>query len=238
MINNMPRLLFAMMTTAPDRPWCLDLFCGAGGAAMGYKLAGFNVLGVDIKPQPRYPGWFVQANALDFARQYGHLFDLIHASPVCKKYSRTTTQWRGCGYKYPDQITETRAVLHAIGKPYIIENVPDAASELWNPVELCGSMFDLYTTRHRLFETSPRVTVDHQCNHRFPQCKMGRKPKRYQEYIQIMGNFSDVDYGRIAMETPWMCQQDMNQAIPPAYTRYIGEQMMRVVMRKREEHIA
>lgn len=193
---------------------------------MGYKLAGFNVLGVDIVPQPHYPSWFVQACALDFARQYGHLFDLIHASPVCKRYSRTTQQWRRNGYNYPDQIAETRAILHAIGKPYVIENVPDARGELWNPIELCGSMFDLYTTRHRLFETSPRIEVDRVCDHRFPQCKMGRKPKRYGEYIQIMGHFSDVEYGQIAMETPWMGQCDMNQAIPPAYTQYIGERFL------------
>lgn len=231
MLSSIPRLLYAIMTTDPDAPWCLDLFCGAGGAGMGYKLAGFNVLGVDIKPQPRYPGWFAQGDALEFAREYGHLFDLIHASPVCKKYSESTLQFRLKGYKYPDQIAETRAVLQSTGKPYVIENIKGAAHLLINPMMLCGTMFPgLYVTRHRYFECYPEISFSPSgCRHTLPTCKMGRKPKRYQEYIQVVGNFSDVPYARIAMGIPWMVQGELNQSFPPAFTKYVGEKMKGII---------
>lgn len=198
---------------------------------MGYKLAGFNVLGVDIKPQPRYPGWFVWADALEFAREYGHLFDLIHASPPCQNYSVASIPAKRQGKTYPDLIAPVRDLLLTTGKPYVIENVPLAPLE--NPLMLCGTMFNLMVIRHRLFETSPPIWfAPAPCRHWTKTIKQGRRPKRGEEFHCVTGHFSDIDYARSSMGVPWMGpQKELAESIPPAYTRYIGEQMMRVVVR-------
>jgi len=139
------------------RPRLLDLFCGGGGASMGYWLAGFEVVGVDTAKRGRYPFAHFQADALEFVRMYGRDFDAIHASPPCQAYSRLAA--RHPEREYPDLIEPTREALQATGKPYVIENVPEAP--LIEPVVLCGSSFFLGTNdeqyqlrRHRAFETN------------------------------------------------------------------------------------
>jgi len=196
------------------KPRVLDLFCKAGGAGYGYHLAGFDVVGVDIEPQPRYPFEFVQADALRFPLDG---FDLIHASPVCKGYSATAVL---NDIEHPRQVGAVRERLAASGVPYVIENVEGAP--LRDPVVLCGAMFPcLRTYRHRLFEASFPIPQPPEPEHRWPLAKMGRPP-RVGEWIQVVGHFSDVAAAREAMEIPWMTRDELAQAIPPAYTRYVG----------------
>lgn len=209
------------------RPLLLDLFCGAGGAAMGYYLAGFNVIGCDINPQPHYPFLFVQMDAFEFIERYWYMAKVVHASPPCQRYSSSTNQWRKMGYAYPDLISKTRDAVLCYNKPYVIENIVGAQEELYNPIMLCGTRFGLYTTRHRLFESNllihPPAPI---CKHVLPQVKMGRKPKRFEEYIQLVGNFIDVEYGRMASGIHWMIGKELSESIPPAYTQYIGAQIL------------
>jgi DNA (cytosine-5)-methyltransferase 1 len=198
----------------------LDLFCGAGGAAMGLHRAGYDVIGVDIRPQPRFPFRFVQADALrpPFDLQ---AFDLLWASPPCQAY---TTAQRIQNNEHPELIEPIRAAFIASGKPYVIENVTDAP--LRRPIELCGPMFGLKTYRHRRFETSfPVKQPWHQAHELVAtQTKMGRKPKNG-EFIQVIGNFSDVKAAREAMGIGWMTRNELSEAIPPAYSEYIARSL-------------
>lgn len=223
------------------RPRLLDLFCGAGGAGMGYHRAGFDVVGVDIKPQPHYPFPFILGDALDVMNRmflgekflasdgkwYGiDDFDGIHASPPCQAYSMAGQQWRSAGKKYPDLVEATRSSLIASGKPYIIENVPGAP--LINPVLLNGAMFDKTLNRRRLFECSFDVPFRLIPKDRPSRFRMGR-PVKEGDQITPVGHFSNIPYARKVMETPWMTGQEMTQAIPPAYTEFIGKELMKVL---------
>lgn len=235
MLDNIPRLLFALMTTSPDAPWCLDLYSGAGGAGMGYKLAGFNVLGVDIVNQPRYPGWFVQADALEFAREFGRYFDLIHASPPCQ-FASIGSKFKGTADRHENLIPATRAALLATARPYVIENVSGAAEWLRNPISLWGDLFGLRVERVRLFECVPAIeqpllalvppvpfagTASHGSYSTFANGA---------SHITVAGNNFRPEDGAIAMGINWMASRaELKEAIPPAYARYIGEQMMRVI---------
>jgi DNA (cytosine-5)-methyltransferase 1 len=197
-----------------SRPAVLDLFCGAGGAGMGYWLAGFDVVGVDIEPQKRYPFRFIQADALTFPLPG---FDLIHASPVCKSYSATAVLNDA---SHPRQVEAVRERLAGSGVQYVIENVPGAP--LRSPVMLCGAMFpELRVYRHRLFEAPFPIRVPPEPEHRWPLAKMGR-PVRPDEFMQPVGHFSDVAAARAAMGIPWMVRDELAQAIPPAYTFHVG----------------
>ncbi len=206
------------------RPRLLDLFCGAGGAARGYRQAGFYVVGIDIKPQPRYAGdEFYQADALEYVAAHGIEFDVIHASPPCQRYSNLTPP----AYRanHPDLIGATRKMLRATGKPFVIENVQNARVLLENPVMLCGSMFGLKVWRHRYFELWPRPFIlTYSCNHSFvPVCVSG-SPRRGGDRTE-----PSTQARREAMETPWMNRLEMDEAIPPAYTHYIGAQLLRAL---------
>ncbi len=206
------------------RPRLLDAYCGAGGAAMGYHLAGFDVVGVDIHPQPRYPFEFHQGDALSFIAQHGHRFDAIHASPPCPAYSKLTYS-AGTRDQHPDLVPATRAALQATGKPYAIENVPGAP--LLNYVVLCGTMFGLQVLRHRLFECYPAIHfAPASCCHQKPVVKNGRRPDLSVQFHSIYGHFSGVPEARIAMGIEWMTQRELAQAIPPEYTKWIGQQLM------------
>lgn len=120
---------------------------------MGYHRAGFDVVGVDDKPQPRYPFEFEKADAPTFLLEKGRDFDVIHASPPCQAYSHVTPRsHRG---KHPDLIGAIRDILHTVGKPYVIENVSCARHLLENPIKLCDTMFGLRCYRHRYFEIHP-----------------------------------------------------------------------------------
>lgn len=201
----------------------LDLFCGAGGAAMGYHRAGFDdIVGVDHKHQRRYPFKFVQADALEYLEQHGHEFDVIHASPPCQAFSSTSSLWSN---KHPELIDPMRALIKAFDIPYVIENVVGAPLD--NPLMLCGTMFGLYVIRHRLFEIKPPIYfAPFTCNHHLPVVRCGKRPKRWKEFASVVGHHSDVEYSGMAMGIDWMTQGELSQAIPPAYTEWIGRQII------------
>ena len=205
------------------RPRLLDLFCCQGGAAMGYSRAGFDVVGVDIVAQPRYPFEFHQGDALEYLAAHGHEFDAIHASPPCQAYSATKSH-PNVG-AHPDLVGPTRDLLRVSGKPYAIENVPGAP--LLNYVTLCGTMFGLRVIRHRLFECSPALLfAPFSCRHHLPVVKWGKSPNPDNEFHSVVGHLSNVPYARAAMGIDWMAQDGLAQAIPPAYTEFIGRHLL------------
>lgn len=196
----------------------LDLFCGAGGAAMGYYQAGFNeIVGVDNKPQPNYPFTFIQADALNPPL---HLegFDLIHASPPCQAFTVARVIHKR---NHPDLIDPSRAMLDSWHTPWVMENVPN--SPLRRDLVLCGSMFGLIgqhgrLRRHRLFELSwpgPVLTPPHQ---------------HHGKTVSVFGHgghiYHGVDDWREVMGIDWMTRDELSEAIPPAYTKFIGEQFL------------
>lgn len=203
------------------RPRLLDLFCGAGGCAVGYHRAGFDVVGIDIAPQKHYPFEFHQADALEYLTTYGHEFDVIHASPPCQRYSVETPRERK--NDHPDLIAATRAVLSQSGKPYIIENVAGARALLHNPTMLCGSMFGLRVWRHRYFEICPEfIFLLPSCqHHEIPVLVTGTT--RRKGYARVD---PPIALRRIAMKIDWMVISELDEAIPPAYTEYIGTQLL------------
>jgi DNA (cytosine-5)-methyltransferase 1 len=210
------------------RPLLLDLFCGAGGAAMGYWRAGFDVIGVDITPQPRYPFKFVQADAMTYPLDG---FDAYHASPVCKGYS-VANNIHG-RTDHPDQIAATRDHLAATGRPYVIENVPGAP--LQNYFTLCGLSFGLNVKRHRLFESNVFMMVPPCGDHRgdwllvFGHTVLTRghvTGKAKGGGNTIRRQHVGTDRGREAMGIDWMTRDELSQAIPPAYTEYVGRQLL------------
>jgi DNA (cytosine-5)-methyltransferase 1 len=211
----------------------LDVFSGAGGAGKGYADAGFEVVGVDIAPQPRYPMTFIQADAITILERLaeGRIievngrgydandFDAIHASPPCQAF---TNAQKIMGNEHPDLVEPSRELLDRIGLPYVIENVPGAP--LNNPVELCGAMFNLGTYRHRLFETNWDLTPPPHPPHTKRTTKMGRAPVEG-EMMHVVGNFSGVAKARKAMGIDWMNRDELREAIPPLYSQYIGWQL-------------
>ncbi|MFD6153556.1 class I SAM-dependent methyltransferase [Streptomyces sp. NPDC060243] len=198
----------------------LDLFCCQGGASAGYASAGCEVTGVDLTPQPRYPFGFVQADALAFVREHGSDFDFIHASPPCQRY---TLAQRIQNRTHPDLIAPVRAVLEATGRPWVIENVEEAALELRDPVTLCAAAFGMRTYRHRLFETGGGFTFTppRHPEHLAPLTKMGR-PRAAGHFAHYVGNFSGVQDARDDMGVGWMNRDGIRECIPPAYTRHIA----------------
>ena len=212
----------------------LDLFCGGGGAGVGYSRAGYSVTGVDIKLQSKYPFDFILGDALKVALEIGREYDLIHASPVCKGYTRLRALHPD--KEYPDQIAEMRNVLDEIGKPYVIENVPGAP--LKNYVMLCGSMFGLRVYRHRLFECNPQILFSPMvCNHWAIASgnRAMRKNKRLTpnlndfDIITVAGHDFILEDARIAMGIDWMGQKEISQAVPPVYTEWIGLQILKLL---------
>lgn len=209
------------------RPRLLDLFSGAGGCTKGYQEAGFYVVGVDLRPMPNYCGdEFVQADALEFLRLViedglclGVPLDAIHASPPCQHHA-PVTRWRGSADDHPELIAPTRELLEETGLPWVIENVPGAplatSSDLFgnNGVRLCGTMFGLSVRRHRLFETSFPISAPAACNHHPEDASFDHGSKQPESVY------------REAMGVPWMTVAESRQAIPPAFTRFIGEQLL------------
>jgi DNA (cytosine-5)-methyltransferase 1 len=210
------------------KPRLLDLFCGAGGAGMGYHRAGFDVTGVDIRPQPRYPFTFIQGDAMTFPLDG---FDAIHASPPCQAYS-VANNIHGRG-DHPMLIEPIRQRLLDRGVPYVIENVPRAP--LLNPITICGLTLGLNVKRHRLFETSFPVMTYPCAGHDgdwllvFGQTvlerghEIGRTAKNGPI---IRRKHVGTDRGREAMGIDWMTRDELSEAIPPAYTEHIGGYLM------------
>lgn len=210
------------------RPLLLDLYCGAGGAAMGYYRAGFDVVGVDINPQPNYPFEFHQADALAFLMEYGGDFDARHASPPCQA-STALTKGTNRGREYPQLIPLTRALLASHHGPNIIENVQ--GSDLRRDVVLCGEMFGLRVIRHRYFEIS--VATVAQPAHKPHRGRVaGWRHGRYYDgpYVAVYGDGGgkgSVAEWQTAMGIDWTdVRVEIAEAIPPAYTQYIGEQLL------------
>jgi len=203
-----------------SRPLLLDLFCGAGGAAMGYYRAGFDVVGVDIKPQPHYPFPFVQGDALTI-QEHGSFLrdaDAIHASPPCQRWLGVP---KALGEDYPDLLTPTRTLLRATGRPYIIENVPGAPLDGFI---LCGSTFGLPVIRHRRFETNLDIgLVPSMCQ----QSSWARATGHAATYPFAHGAWRLAWKSHvIPLVWPWMTLEETHDAIPPAYTQFIGEQLL------------
>jgi DNA (cytosine-5)-methyltransferase 1 len=207
------------------KPRLLDLFCGAGGAAMGYHRAGFEVVGVDIKLQPHYPFEFHQADALTYILDG---FDAYHASPPCQANTvlfPNTLHRKDYGHK--DCIPETRTILEQIGKPYVIENVPNATMNTL--IVLCGTMFGLKVFRHRLFESNIMLLQPFHLKHDGVTAGKGRTPKNDNDYWTVTGHIGDLKGAGKAMGIDWMSMPELVQAIPPAYTEYIGKYLMNEV---------
>lgn len=211
--------------------WLLDLFCGAGGCSAGYQAAGFRVRGVDIFRQPRYVGeQFIQADALEYLRgliESGEIneFDAIHASPPCQKFSKTAAISKNKSWRkmHPDLIAATRDLLTQTGLPYVIENVE--GSPLLNPVTLCGTMFGLQVYRHRLFESN-LLLLSTPCSPHIYSTGSHRGFSRDTPFICVAGHNFSVKHARKAMNIDWMTQKELAQAIPPAYTQFVGKQVM------------
>lgn len=219
------------------RMMLLDLFCGAGGAAVGYHRAGFDVVGVDINPQPNYPFEFVMADAIEQFHELVHHFgpDAIHASPPCQAFVSLRKMWNA--KDHPNLLAPVRDLLIAAGRPYVIENVP--GSPIRASVMLCGSQFGLGTEdaelrRHRYFETNWTVGLVPPCSHGWLTRKTitvvghahGHLNDLRQRTIGVYcQDFSTEDRKR-AMGIDWMNGRELSQAVPPAYTEYIGERLM------------
>lgn len=227
------------------KPRLLDLFSGAGGAAMGYHRAGFEVIGVDIVDQPSYPFRFIQTNALNIRSidiynilniHFFDMFDVIHASPPCQNYCWNTARHRARGKTYPDLIESTRELLVASEKPYVIENVPTAP--LIYPTYLEGTMFGLNVLRRRGFETNWWLPKPPYRTREKPIMQPSKADPtvflKKSAYCQVAGNGADGWSCRLAdwqeaMGINWMTRGEITQAIPPAYTEYIGRYLMGVL---------
>lgn len=226
-----------------DRPLLVDVFCCAGGAGKGYHDAGFDVVGVDIEPQPNYPFDFIQADALGFLGQLtaGGDFEqvelanvaAIHASPPCQGY---TTMNNRHGSDSPLLIGYVRDLLAATGKPYVIENVLGAKREMRSPVQLTGAQFGKRIHRPRLFETNwmlmspPRAT-----RHRDTVAVYGKNDGR-RLWTRADGSdlmVASLEEARAEMGMPWATWDELREAIPPVYTEFIGGQLLALVQRTR-----
>lgn len=205
----------------------LDLFCGVGGASVGYAKAGFELHGVDLKHGKRYPFTYTRANVLDIIKDQEFIdqFDVIHASPPCQTHSITQhlRNAQGKSTNKVDLIPETRAALIASGKPYIIENVP--GSPLINPVQLCGSSFNLKVRRHRLFESNMPLQGS-VCDHKKQGRPIGVYGSLNDEIPQGGKTATTITEARNAMGMEWAIWSELVEAIPPTYTKYLGEQIV------------
>lgn len=200
----------------------LDLFCCGGGAGMGLKQAGFDVVGVDINQQPKYPFKFIKSCAIDFLKNTDlSEFDFLWASPPCQAHTKAKKLQ---GNEHECFIERVRELFERSGKPWCIENVVGAP--LKNPILLCGTMFGIKTYRHRLFECSFPIKQPYHPPHRQKQVKMGR-PVKDGDYIQIVGHFSGVKYAQKVMGIDWLGQNELREAIPPCYSKFIAETFLK-----------
>ena len=231
------------------RPRLLDLFACEGGASVGYSRAGIDVHAVDLDANrlARNPHMHAIADAITYVAEYGHLYDAIHASPPCQGYTRGNA---GKVTAWPKLIPAVREALEATGKPYVIENVTDAAPEMVNPVALCGCMFDLSTIdtdgvrihlkRERMFETNWRLTALRPCDHDGIEWWAGayggaRRDKYEAKYVRKGGY---VPREKAVVKALLGVEHDMTwnglfECIPPAYAEHIGTQLAALLASER-----
>ena len=229
-----------------SKPRLLDLFCGAGGAAMGYSQAGFEVVGVDIVTQKHYPFEFIQADALEFLAAGGAKgFDAVHASPPCQGYSiMRNLPWLR-DKVYPLLIDPTRDLLEATGLPWVIENVMGAHLPAgW----LCGTMFGLHFYRHRAFESSFWWMQPGHSKHNFVikpgplfgkrggrllttalEMRHSRQSNGAQGVGVVLGHAAGWKVAAEKEGIDWMNRDELSQAIPPVYTKFIGTALGKVL---------
>ena len=204
----------------------LDTHCKAGGAGVGYWRAGFEVVGIDTEPQPNYPFEFIQGDAVEYIYAHGSEYDAIHSSPMCQAHTWSARRWHK---EWPNQIPETREALKSTGKPYVIENVP--GSPLENYIRLCGVMFGLRVIRHRHFESNVELVAPKHIRHKQPIMIRGKK----RSYYACVAGHGGEGYSSTkqawmdAMGIEWMSKEELTQAIPPAYTEYIGKQLVGIL---------
>lgn len=197
---------------------------------MGLHMAGFEVTGVDITPQPHYPFDFFQQDAMTFPLEG---YDLIWASPPCQAY---TLCQRIRKRQHPDMVADVRTMLKATGTHYVIENVEGAP--LKNPVTLCGAMFHgLRVYRHRLFEASFPIKEPRHPEHTVKLRKMGRMPQPG-EFMHVVGNFTGVELAREAMGISWMTRDELRESIPPAFSEYVGKYALFAILASLKEKVA
>lgn len=235
------------------KPVLVDLCCGAGGCSKGYADAGFEVIGIDHKKQPRYPFRFIESDVLDIDLPDA---DIYHASPPCQLFSIGSKKYRNQGKQYPDVLTPLREKLQRVGKPFIIENVVGAP--LRKDLRLCGEMFGLRVLRHRIFElhgltvlqpphmkhrlslregsavgvygsNGTLYMLSHKNDYKQEYAKLKKHKQSY--YATVPGNGGNsysyqLGKWREAMGIDWMNKKELTQAIPPAYTEYIGRQII------------
>lgn len=235
-----------------SRPRLLDLFCGQGGAAAGYIAAGFDVTGVDLANHAkRYPGEFIQSDAIAFLAAHGSAFDVIHASPPCQGYSIATAGNPEARAKHVRLIAATRELLHLTGRPWVIENVEQARSQMVDPTLLCGRMFGLATNdedglplvldRHRLFESNVPLVVPAHSKHGSEQVagvyggsRRSSKPNatpaddRYAARYERKGGYvpRSIRVQQQLLGIDWMTVKGMQESIPPVYAQHIGMQLI------------
>lgn len=229
------------------RPRLLDLYCCQGGASEGYRRAGFDVYGVDIAPQQRYPFPMLVGDALDVLdrliraeavefRMPGENpewltlddFDAIHASPPCQKFTAYRRRGAGVGDAYLNLIPQTRELLVRTGLPWVIENVEGARGELHDPMVLCGSSFGLDVRRHRLFESNAPLGLTPPCDHAWqtPRFPPATNRSNLRRTVEVGVWRIPLHVQQRAMEIDWTDLRGLSEAIPPAYTEWIGLQLI------------
>lgn len=208
---------------------------------MGYSMAGFEVVGVDIDKQPNYPFKFIQGDVLDMELPPA---DIYHASPPCQPFSQASKRYRNAGKQYEDVLTPLREKLLKTGNPFIIENVPGAPMRI--DLMLCGEMFGRELHRHRWFEIHGFTILQPPHEKHKLSVKEGTaaavygsngslflvgKPNYKELYEQFKKNRAadpqiHLTKGKKAMGIDWMNWTELTQAIPPVYTEFIGRWAM------------
>jgi len=212
------------------RPVLIDGYSGAGGAAMGYHLAGFEVVGVDKAPQPRYPFRFLRADLTTIG--WPELVEFlgavaVHVSPPCQWATAYRRRGDGVGDGYLNLIPDMRAALAPLGVATVIENVESARAHLVNPVRYCGSSFGLDVRRHRMFETNFSLTAP-ACDHSWqtPRFTPASNRTNLRRTVEVGVYRIPLAVQQRAMGIDWMRLDELSEAIPPAYTEHIGRQML------------
>lgn len=216
-----------------DAPLLIDAFCGAGGAGRGYADAGFEVWGIDIKPQSSYPYRFFRGDVFEVLPKLIAKYPVavVHASPPCQAYSKLTNLSPHPRSSYPDLVDQTRELLRSTDRPWIMENVE--LSPLETPTMLCGTMFGLGASvrgerrelrRHRFFESNQLLYAPGPCQHEHPVVNVYGNPGGF-DRRRGRALASASEWGE-AMGIDWMASRDMAQSVPPIFTRFLGEQLL------------